>query len=71
MPYVIPETMPQDWLVPALESVNIPVTDDRAEHIEFMMKQTYRKLLDKNGLATLNARLRAACLASAHLHKDD
>lgn len=71
MPYVIPESMPQDWLVPALESVNVPVTDDRAEHIEFMMQKTYRDFLDKIGMETLNARLRVACFASAQLHKDD
>lgn len=70
MPFIIPESMPQDWLVPALDGLGISVSDDRSEAIEAAMKKTYNDILVSARISTLNARLRVGCLASAHLSKD-
>ena len=71
MPYLTPEHMPQDWLVPALESIGVSIDDPRADEIERTMRETYQRVLEESGVMTLNGRLRAACLAAVQGRKDD
>lgn len=70
MPYIIPETMPQDWIVAALDSLDIPVGDDRADRIEREMKATYIQCLNGSKVPTLMGQLRVACIATAQRYRN-
>lgn len=58
MPYVIPETMPADWVV------DFAVNGD-ADRIADAMRDTYVRVLGDQHLDGLMGRLKAACLAAA------
>lgn len=69
MPYFIPEKMPVDWIVPALDGLSISSGDDRAEMIQAAMEQAYDAMLKGIGVAGINGKLRVACLAAAQRMK--
>ena len=58
MPYIIPETMPADWIVDF-------AVDDTTGDIADAMRSAYDNTLRRQGLDSLMGRLKAACLAAA------
>ena len=58
MPYIIPETMPADWIVDF-------AVDDTTGDIADAMRSAYDNTLKRQGLDSLMGRLKAACLAAA------
>lgn len=62
MPYIIPETMPADWLVDF-------AIDDHTGDIADAMRAAYARVLERERLDTVMGRLKAACLAAAESAK--
>lgn len=58
MPYIIPETMPADWIADF-------AIDDTTGDVADAMRIAYDNALKRQGLDSLMGRLRAACLAAA------
>lgn len=58
MPYIIPETMPNDWLV------DFAIDDDSGQ-VADAMRAAYASGISRHSLDTLMGRLKAACLAAA------
>lgn len=58
MPFIIPETMPADWIVDF-------AVDDATGDIADAMRAAYDNTLKRQGLDSLMGRLKAACLAAA------
>jgi len=58
MPYIIPETMPADWIADF-------AIDDTTGEVADAMRGTYARIIERERLDTLMGRLKAACLAAA------
>lgn len=58
MPYIIPETMPADWIIDF-------AIDDTTGEVADAMRAAYDRVLAEQRLDTLMGRLKAACLAAA------
>jgi len=70
MSYHVSDEMPQEWIAPALDSIGMKVSDDRAAAVEARMREAYRAMLVKIRIQSLHASLRVACFAAAQMHKD-
>jgi hypothetical protein len=58
MPFIIPETMPADWIVDF-------AVGDETGRVADAMRAAYARVLGEQKLETLMGRLKAACLAAA------
>lgn len=60
MPYIIPETMPEDWALFAAED---GISPDQG--IIVAMRQAYTRVLEEADMVALHQRLRQACVDAA------